>query len=284
MKTDIYKIKTDKAWNRLYGRLDNDRLLVKVDEGHHTRTLSPWKRYGTVAAVLIGIVCGTAMYWALSSKEPVPNLLTQENLSAFTLATTLEDGSIVLLAEETSLLYPEHFIADKREVSMEGNAFFDIAKKQGQPFLINTEEVKIEVLGTAFSVQSNENAPFRLSVQRGTVRVSLKKGNQECYVKAGETVTVQSQKLIVQSVNKESEDWNRFFKHIRFKDESLANILKVMNMNSDSLQIQVDSPALEKRRLTVEFSDESPEVIATLIASALNLKCIRQDNAYCLSE
>lgn len=48
-----------------------------------------------------------------------------------------------------------------------------------------------------------------------------------------------------------------FFKHIRFKDESLANILKVMNLNSDSLQIQVVSPALEERRLTVEFSDES---------------------------
>ena len=32
MKTEIYKIKTDQAWNRLYNRLDNDRLLAKVDE------------------------------------------------------------------------------------------------------------------------------------------------------------------------------------------------------------------------------------------------------------
>lgn len=39
MKTDIYKIKTDQAWNRLYNRLDNDRLLAKVDEGHHTRNI-----------------------------------------------------------------------------------------------------------------------------------------------------------------------------------------------------------------------------------------------------
>lgn len=283
MKTDIYKIKTGKAWNRLYDRLDNDHLLAKVDEGHRTRKLSPWMRYGAVAAVLIGIVCG-AVYWVSGFKEPIPNLLTQENQSAFTLATTLEDGSVVLLAGETSLLYPKHFIADKREVSLEGNAFFDIAKKQGQPFWINTEQAKIEVLGTAFSVQSGENTPFRLSVQRGTVRVSLKKGNQECYVKAGETVTVQSQKLIVQRTDKEAEDWSRFFKHIRFKDEPLANILKVMNLSTDSLQIQVDSPALAERRLTVEFSDESPELVANLIASALNLKCIRQGNVYSLSE
>ena len=35
MKTEIYKIKTDQAWNRLYNRLDNDRLLAKVDEGRY---------------------------------------------------------------------------------------------------------------------------------------------------------------------------------------------------------------------------------------------------------
>ena len=74
MKTDIYKIKTDQAWNRLYNRLDNDRLLAKVDEGHHMRKLSPWMRHGAVAAVLIGIVCG-ALYWVSGFKEPVPDLL-----------------------------------------------------------------------------------------------------------------------------------------------------------------------------------------------------------------
>ena len=205
MKTEIYKIKTDQAWNRLYNRLDNDRLLAKVDEGRSIRKHSQWIRYGAVAAVLIGVVWG-ALYWMTGSeREPAQNFLTQENQGISTLATTLEDGSVVLLAKETSLLYPKHFIADKREVSLQGNAFFDVAKKQGQPFWIDTEQAKIEVLGTAFSVQSDEHAPFRLSVQRGIVKVTLKKGNQECYVKAGEAVVVQSQRLIVLYADKENE-------------------------------------------------------------------------------
>ena len=284
MKTDIYKIKTDQAWNRLYNRLDNDRLLVKVDGGRPARKHSQWMRYGAVAAILIGIVWGT-LYWVTDSdKEPVQSFLTQENQGVSTLAATLADGSVVLLAKETSLLYPEHFIAEKREVSLQGNAFFDIAKKQGQPFWIDTEQAKIEVLGTAFSVQSDENTPFRLSVQRGIVRVTLKKGNQECYVKAGEAVVIQSQRLVVLDADKENKEWGNFFKHIRFKDEPLANILKVMNLNSDSLQIQVASPALEERRLTVEFSDESSEVVATLLASALSLQCVRQGDNFLLSE
>ena len=91
-------------------------------------------------------------------------------------------------------------------------------------------------------------------------------------------VVVRSQRLVVLDTDKENEEWGSFFKHIRFKDESLANILKVMNLNSDSLQIQVVSPALE------ELSDESSEVIANLIANALGLQCIRQGDILLLSE
>ena len=166
---------------------------------------------------------------------------------------------------------------------MQGDAFFDVAKKQKQPFWIDTKEVKIEVLGTAFSVKSVEDTPFRLSVQRGTVRVTLKKGNKECYVKVGETVILQSQQLLLSSTENAGE-LNRYLKHVCFKDESLGHILKVMNMNAGSSQIRVASPALEKRKLTVEFSNESPETVATLIAYALNLKCTRQGDTFMLTE
>ena len=55
-------------------------------------------------------------------------------------------------------------------------------------------------------------------------------------------------------------------------------------MNAGSSQIRVAAPALEKRKLTVEFSNESPETVATLIAYALNLKCTRQGDTFMLTE
>ena len=89
MKAEIYKIKTDQAWNRLYNRLDNDRLLAKVDERSPIRKHSLWIRYGAVAAVLIGVVWG-ALYWMTGSeREPAQNFLTQENQGI----STLETGS-----------------------------------------------------------------------------------------------------------------------------------------------------------------------------------------------
>ena len=280
MKTEMYNIKTEQAWQRLHSRLDKDHLLDGTDNDCIPVSLR-WLRYGAVAAVLACIILG-AVYGMFDFKEDKTNLLTQQNLGTYTLVKTLEDGSVVLLAKETSLLYPEHFVADRRQVDLRGNAFFDIAKKQGQSFYIETERVSIEVLGTAFSVQSNENAPFCLSVQRGLVRVSLKEKNQKCDVRAGETVTLQSQQFIVESTD--DDHLSGYFKHIRFKDETLANILKVMNLNLGDTPVRLASPALAERRLTVEFSDEPSEVVAGLIAGALGLKCVRQGTAYLLVE
>ena len=126
MKTDIHKIKTEQAWNRLYDRLDKDHLLV---EDHRMPKIPMWVRYGTVAAMVVGLVFST-LYWGFGQKEELPDFITQENQDVPTLVTTLEDGSVVFLAKETFIRYPEHFVSDKREVSLQGDAFFDVAKKQ----------------------------------------------------------------------------------------------------------------------------------------------------------
>lgn len=70
---------------------------------------------------------------------------------------------------------------------------------------------------------------------------------------------------------------------MRFKDESLMNILRVINMHSSGLQLKT-SPSLGERRLTVAFSGESPESMAELICLAMNLKYTREGDIGVLSE
>lgn len=116
----------------------------------------------------------TTTYRKVGEPVEVRALIMQENTEQSTLVTTLEDGSIVYMGGETSLQYPEHFSMDKREVSLQGNALFDVAGNRERPFLIETEEVRIEVLGTMFHVKSDVGSTFELSVQRGKVKVALK--------------------------------------------------------------------------------------------------------------
>lgn len=275
--------RTDVAWKRLYSRLNQDNLLPATgEETIHRRLFLKWGR--VAAAVFIGAVCLASVLWiAPGNRHTGLNLVIQENREASTLVTTLEDGSIVYLGQQSTLKYPEHFAADKREVNLRGEAFFDVTRKYEQTFLIETEKVRIEVLGTAFNVRSNEKGLFCLSVRRGRVRVSMKQGGHSVLVDAGETVTLQEERLQL-SDTRESGESGRYTRNIRFKDECLEDILRVVNDENSALRLQVGSPALNRRRLTIEFSDSSPEMVAELICYALGLKCSREDGKLILSE
>lgn len=277
------KVRTDEAWRHLYARLDKDSLLVEAGEEVIRRRL--FLKWGTVAAAMLaGVICLMSVWWLMPGNDTRNlNLVTQENREKSTLVTTLEDGSIVYLGQESVLQYPEHFATDKREINLHGEAFFDVAKKHEQTFLIETEKVQIEVLGTAFNVRSNEEVPFSLSVRRGKVKVSLKRGGHSVLVNAGETVTLQAQQLQLSETSKGNES-DIYTKNIRFKDESLEDILRVVNAENSALQIQAGSLDLGKRKLTIEFLDNSPDTVAELICWALNLKCTREGDKLILSE
>ncbi len=67
----------------------------------------------------------------------------------------LSDGTKIWLNSETSLKYPASFHEDQREVFLEGEAFFEVQKKENKaPFLVKTSEMDIEVLGTKFNVMA----------------------------------------------------------------------------------------------------------------------------------
>ena len=97
---------------------------------------------------------GSYGYFLGRERTPETTLLTLHNNEASTtLVTTLEDGSIVYLADNSQLSYPEHFQREKREVSLLGNALFDVSGNKERPFLIETEQARIEVLGTSFNIK-----------------------------------------------------------------------------------------------------------------------------------
>lgn len=67
----------------------------------------------------------------------------------------LADGTMVWLNAGTVLEYPDKFVGEKREVRVSGEAFFDVAKNEKQPFVVLTpDDIKLRVLGTRFNVNS----------------------------------------------------------------------------------------------------------------------------------
>ncbi len=275
------KLKTDQAWVQLYTRLEQDGLLDKPTSG----TQIPY-RIGLmkwVAAIIILCVSVATAIFLGQERTPEAALLTLHNNEASTtLVTTLEDGSIVYLADNSQLSYPEHFQREKREVSLLGNALFDVSGNKERPFLIETEQARIEVLGTSFNIKSSDKSIFELAVRRGLVKVTLKKNGEQTLVKAGQTVSLFSNRLQV-APTQDNEQFSDYTRRIRFKDERLGDILHVINLEYPMMPLKATAD-LEDRRLTVSFYNNSPATMAELICAALKLKCTQQNNIWMISE
>ena len=86
----------------------------------------------------------------------------------------LADGSRVVLNACSSLQYPKEFDGDVRKVQLKGQAFFEVARNEKQPFFVETGKLHVQVLGTEFDVKSYaEDEVASVEVQSGKVEVTL---------------------------------------------------------------------------------------------------------------
>lgn len=274
------EIVVNQAWEHLHQRLENDGLLSEENrqETGRRQTASFSRLY--VAAVLIAC-CFTGWLLTRNTNSPNTTLKVMHNAAnAPTLATMLEDGSIVYLSERATLKYPNHFDDNKREVVLQGEAFFDVKKQAERPFLIETDLAKIEVIGTSFKIKSDDESSFLLSVREGEVRVTQKSRQQTLTVEAGETVLFDSEQL---QLIKSSIRFDDYFRRIHFKDEKLTHVASILNMHSDSVKIEVE-PELEARLLTFTLPEKTDiSEIAQLICRALDLQYTRQNRSIYIS-
>ena len=102
-----------------------------------------------MALILLGV--GAVVYLNLNREPAIAMVKLNTVNETNTLITTLEDGSVIYLAQNSLFSYPQDFESASRNVELKGEAFFDIAPNPDKPFIIETGEALIQVLGTAFN-------------------------------------------------------------------------------------------------------------------------------------
>lgn len=117
---------------------------------------------------------------------------------------TLADGSQVWLNSESMIHYPVQFNSEKREVYIEGEAFFKVAHDTVHPFVVHTGNTRIEVLGTEFNVRNYlDEMEIATTLVKGSVRLISEKNNQEIILKPNEQGNIDKENgnLTSQKVN-----------------------------------------------------------------------------------
>ena len=138
---------------------------------------------------------------------------------------TLSDGSKVQLNSMSSIRFPVQFAQDCRLVELEGEAYFEVSKT-GQPFIVQTKGMKIEVLGTTFNISAYANEEYQTTLVSGSVKVQtgsnriLKPSEQAC-------ITPGSNQINVRNVDTAFyTSW--IHGKINFKDQRLDDIMKTL--------------------------------------------------------
>ena len=90
---------------------------------------------------------------------------------------TLSDGTNVWLNARTKIVYPAVFDKSVRQVAVDGEAYFDVAKDKKRPFIVETGKCNMEVLGTKFNVEGySDKDDFEVTLMEGSVRVASRIG------------------------------------------------------------------------------------------------------------
>lgn len=143
-------------------------------------------------------------------------------------ALVLSDGTKVHLNSMSSLRFPVAFTAGKREVELQGEAYFEVSKT-GQPFIVNANGMQVEVLGTTFNISAYPDEEYQTTLVNGSVKVSAEKG-ESLILKPSQQATIASSSNSIQVRTVDTSFYTSWVKgKINFKDQRLEDIMKTLS-------------------------------------------------------
>lgn len=174
-------------WKHETGKKVNPDILqemkLRIDEANASRKWSRTmllRKVSRVAAIIAVPLLATFMYF-MAERIPAPaasDMIVSVG-SGERVSIVLPDGTKVNLNSETKLSYNVNDFNRKfREVSMGGEAYFEVAKNEKVPFIIKTNSMDVKVLGTVFNLQArDEELTTEINLIEG--KVALKAGNTQ---------------------------------------------------------------------------------------------------------
>lgn len=206
-----------------------------------------------VAAVVAITLLGSYFYFQSMQEKELMAMQTISVPAGQRINITLTDGTNVWLNARTSLSYPVKFSKKNRQVVLDGEAYFDVAKDNNKPFIVQTEKYNVEVLGTKFDVDAySEAGEFATTLMSGSVRVSSAANPEETLtLKPDNKVYLKDGKLHVTTV----DDYNSYrWKEglICFKNATFISIMKDFEKYY-GLNIQVKNKEVRKFLYTGKF-------------------------------
>lgn len=191
-------------------------------------------------------------------------------------SVTLSDGTLVSLNSESSITLPDRFKSDVREVYLNGEAFFEVAKNEEKPFKIYVNGTVIEVLGTSFAVRAfPDDESVRTTVVEGLVsfRSQDEDISEGVLLSAGDLGEFNLKRKKISKEFIENLDpyisWKEGY--LTFEQASMTEVRKQLERKYD-IEVVFEDSNIELLELTAELKSRSLRNVLETISLSLGLE------------
>lgn len=253
----VTRFDTEVAWYRLQ-KVITEKQTVK-------KSFRPL----FAAAVIIGVLCMSWFSYKLFFTKSA-ELITVTTAMHNTTDVVLPDSSMVSLYQNSSVSYQPTFETERR-IQLQGNAFFDVTHNPQKPFVVEINQVRVQVLGTSFFISHDTiSGLISIIVKTGKVAVFTYGKADTAYVTAGERVDVLQAKKLTKSVNTQVNYMSWKTKVFDFKDVPLKTIVAEINA-AYFTNIQIQGDELKNCKIHVSFQNKTIDEILEILQVTLDI-------------
>lgn len=227
--------------------------------------------------ILVSLIGLMAVLFVKNNEQPDTIFASTETVQEQQLA----DGSSVALNKHSKLTVVGGFNGKQRKVKLEGEAFFEVKHDDNKPFVIDAGGLLIKDIGTAFNVKARpESDSVFVFVTEGIVELSA--NNQTIVLYENQhSVFLKSTKGFVKTNYIGANIAAYKTKQFHFNASTLGEVLESLNAVYGPI-IQLQNKQLALCTISVDFQNELPETIVTIIAQTLGLEVEQHNGTYLL--
>lgn len=237
---------TESAWNKMNHRIHKQPVELKIGR---KSMLIPFIKIAATILLIIGVSFSLRWYYINSKYEQV--VAYQKILEP----VILPDGTKVFLNSGAKIKYPKVF-GSIRKIELTGEAFFNVTRNEKSPFVIQTVNAQIKVLGTSFNVSAyQETDSVQVVVESGTVELASRNSVENIRLTKGNSgVFYSKSKKLVKSTTSDINAYSWKTNIITFKNADLNYVSKTLS-KTFSTKISIDNDQLKTYKLNAVYDN-----------------------------
>lgn len=254
---------------------DFEKIRTKMKPSAKRVALHPRRKWIGIAAAVTLLL--TITYTSDLFRKPVVQI-AQTGVNEI-LEVQLADGSIVWLNENSSLEHPDFFKGKERNVTLKGEAFFDVKRNENKPFRIETRDAEVLVLGTSFNVKTLEGESLaEVTVHTGKVQFASNNGMQKTILEQGQAAQLNvatNEMFFIEEASMNSIAWKT--KQLSFRNMMLSEVFHELGQYFDQ-KFEIGNAEILDCPFTMPPKEADLQKILNDITQIFNLSIEQRDD------